>query len=255
MSLIGKNIKKIRTVKKLSQADFSNLFNLARASVGAYEEGRSEPKIETLIQIAHYFSISIDTLLTKELTINELYQFDIFSRTNNERDHDDLEEKTPLVRKESQLEYIVQKDNKDYINNLPSIMIPLPKNKKSRAFINADPLINYHGKGIFIDDIMICNFFDHLKGTFEEGKYYVLVNQDHIACRKFEQCADKKLVFGFPDPELAKEHFQADEILECWELIFNCSGRLQFDGHESLEKRISNLEKQVMNLLNRENLQ
>ncbi|MCZ6899785.1 MAG: transcriptional regulator, partial [Bacteroidetes bacterium] len=34
MSYIGKNIKKIRTIKKLSQAQFAQLFNLARPSVG-----------------------------------------------------------------------------------------------------------------------------------------------------------------------------------------------------------------------------
>ncbi len=72
MSIIGKNIRKIRTVKKLSQAAFAEIFNLARPSVGAYEEERSEPKLETVIQIANYFGISIDSLLTKELTINDL---------------------------------------------------------------------------------------------------------------------------------------------------------------------------------------
>ncbi|MBC8084861.1 MAG: helix-turn-helix transcriptional regulator, partial [Hymenobacter sp.] len=78
MSYVGKNIRKIRTVKKLSQAAFAELFGLARPSVGAYEEGRSEPKMETLIQIAQHFGLSVDLLLTKELTVNELYNFDIF---------------------------------------------------------------------------------------------------------------------------------------------------------------------------------
>ena len=36
MSIIGKNIRKIRTVKKLSQAAFAEIFNLARPSVGVH---------------------------------------------------------------------------------------------------------------------------------------------------------------------------------------------------------------------------
>ena len=63
LSFIGRNIKKIRQVKKISQAEFARLFHLSRPSIGAYEEGRSEPKIETLIQIAKYFKLSIDVLL------------------------------------------------------------------------------------------------------------------------------------------------------------------------------------------------
>ena len=80
LSFVGENIKKIRQVKKLSQADFSKVFNLARASVGAYEEGRSEPKIETLIAIANYFGVSIDELLTKRLTVTEILKFDHVNR-------------------------------------------------------------------------------------------------------------------------------------------------------------------------------
>ena len=59
MSYVGKNIKRIRSVKKLSQADFAKLFNLARPSVGAYEEGRSEPKIQTLLDIAQKFGLNL----------------------------------------------------------------------------------------------------------------------------------------------------------------------------------------------------
>lgn len=76
MSLIGKNIKKIRAVKKLSQTAFADLLSLSRTSVGAYEEERAEPKIDTVILIANHFGISIDSLLSKELTINEVLKFD-----------------------------------------------------------------------------------------------------------------------------------------------------------------------------------
>ena len=76
MSYFGKNVKKIRGVKNLSQTAFSELFNLSRASIGAYEEGRAEAKLDTIIQIANYFSITVDELVNKELTVNDLYHFD-----------------------------------------------------------------------------------------------------------------------------------------------------------------------------------
>ena len=75
MSFFGKNIKKIRGVKGLSQQAFADLFDLKRGTLGAYEEGRSEPKIETIIKIANYFSITIDHMLTAELTVNQLLRF------------------------------------------------------------------------------------------------------------------------------------------------------------------------------------
>ncbi len=75
MSVIGKNIKKIRTTKGLNQTEFGQLFNLTRGSIGSYEEGRAEPKIETLKQIANKFSISLDHIITAELTVNQLSGF------------------------------------------------------------------------------------------------------------------------------------------------------------------------------------
>lgn len=71
----SKNIKKIRSVKGLNQEAFGQLFDLSRATVGAYEEGRALPKIETLIQIANYISVSIDDLLLGNLTVNQIHGF------------------------------------------------------------------------------------------------------------------------------------------------------------------------------------
>ncbi len=73
MSYFGRNIRKIRNAKNISQAQFAQLFNLTRASIGAYEEGRAEAKIDTIIAIAKYFEITTDSLLVKELTLNEIF--------------------------------------------------------------------------------------------------------------------------------------------------------------------------------------
>jgi DNA-binding XRE family transcriptional regulator len=73
--MFGKNLQKIRKVHSLSQQDFAELFDLKRATLGAYEENRSNPKLDTVIKIANHFSIGLEDLLTKELTINDLLHF------------------------------------------------------------------------------------------------------------------------------------------------------------------------------------
>jgi transcriptional regulator with XRE-family HTH domain len=75
MSYFGKNIRKIRIVKKMSQTEFADLFDLKRTALGSYEEGRAEAKIDTVIKIADYFQLTLDQLLRKELTINEIFHF------------------------------------------------------------------------------------------------------------------------------------------------------------------------------------
>ena len=47
MTLIAKNIRWFRKRQQISQTEFASIFGITRASVGAYEEGRAEPKIGT----------------------------------------------------------------------------------------------------------------------------------------------------------------------------------------------------------------
>ncbi len=75
MTKIGSNIKKIRKTKGLTQQSFADLFDISRGNISSYEEDRAEPKIETIIKIANYFSIPLEKLLTKELTVNEILQY------------------------------------------------------------------------------------------------------------------------------------------------------------------------------------
>ena len=88
----GKNIRKIRS---LSQVAFAEIFGLKRSSIGSYEEGRAEPKLEIIIKIANYFNISVDSLVNREITVNELYNFHLPNEFGNDNTHsvDNLEEK------------------------------------------------------------------------------------------------------------------------------------------------------------------
>ena len=91
----GKNIKKIRSIKKLSQQAFAELFGLKRSSIGSYEEERADPKLEIIIKIAKHFNISVDSLVNKEITINELYNFHL----PNEQITDEQLKKNDLAKK------------------------------------------------------------------------------------------------------------------------------------------------------------
>ncbi|MEG0928269.1 helix-turn-helix domain-containing protein [Chryseobacterium sp.] len=72
MTFFGTNIKKIRQVKGLSQKAFADLLDLNRGVISSYEEGRAEPKIETILKVADHFNIDLDKLLTETLQTDQL---------------------------------------------------------------------------------------------------------------------------------------------------------------------------------------
>lgn len=66
MSIIANNLRWIRKKQNISQTEFANVFGITRASVGAYEEGRAEPKLELLMKITKYYQLELSTFIERE---------------------------------------------------------------------------------------------------------------------------------------------------------------------------------------------
>ncbi len=224
MSNIGKNIRKIRTVKKLSQAAFAEIFNLARPSIGAYEEERAEPKVDTIIQIANYFGISIDSLLIKELTINDLYNFNVhlsggvksieYKKTN------DLKIniiKTVLVPTDKQHEYIVHINNRDFISSLPKILIPKYHHKDIRAFEMNNNDMHYNAQGLKLGDFVFGEkLVEPLK--FKTEKVYVIITNEKVIIRKVK--LNKNYLELSPENrDYNNIEVKKLDVIEAWEMM------------------------------------
>ena len=67
MKNIQINIKHLRVLKGFSQERFADELKWTRSIVGSYEEGRSEPRIDRLIDLSNYFDIPIDILVKNDL--------------------------------------------------------------------------------------------------------------------------------------------------------------------------------------------
>ena len=74
MSYLNHNIKFLRKEKGFTQADLAERIGVKRSLIGAYEEHRAEPKIETIQKIAYLFSITLDELINQDLSKGERSQ-------------------------------------------------------------------------------------------------------------------------------------------------------------------------------------
>ena len=186
MSFFGKNIKKIRSVQNLSQQRFSELFDLKRATLGAYEEQRSEPKIDTIIKIANYFSISIDDLLTNELTVNELLKFKANLTTDSTRITKDQFPQIGCVTDELVQAYPDSFENEAYIKGLPKLQLPVPNAEFSRAFVIQNLEMTHLDRGFYPKDIVIGRkvVLKDYK-LLENGSHCIIVTTDALVFRKF----------------------------------------------------------------------
>jgi len=255
MSFIGKNIKKIRTVRKLSQQQFSELFSLSRTSVGAYEEERAEPKVETLIQIAHYFGLSIDVILTKELSVNDLYNIDVLNQ-RLDKAHNIKEPKerkaigtgVPIVSVKKYVEYIVNHKNKDFLANLDRVNVPLDAKGVMRAFEMNGSEMEYHQHGLHHGDILMCTQSTADKIVVDQ--ILVIMTEKQITIRRVELCDKKAIKLVSDDPNYPAVDIDPKDVLEYWHVKGKYSTylnppKLVEEKLLRLEKRLEVLEKKV----------
>ena len=65
-NIFGKKLKELRIEKGLSQRALGEIFNVCNQTISFWENGSREPDLDTLTNIARYFEVTIDSLLTEE---------------------------------------------------------------------------------------------------------------------------------------------------------------------------------------------
>ena len=59
----AEEIKRLRTERKLTQAQMAELLHVSRQTISSWENGRNLPDLEMTVQIARIFGLSLDQLI------------------------------------------------------------------------------------------------------------------------------------------------------------------------------------------------
>ena len=66
---IGTKIIEIRKQKNMTQEDFAKIFHVTRQTVSNWENEKSYPDLQTLVQISNEFNVSLDTMLKENMNM------------------------------------------------------------------------------------------------------------------------------------------------------------------------------------------
>ena len=120
--MINTNLKFCRRELALTQAQMAEKLGIKRSLVGAYEEGRAEPRLATLVNMARLFGITLDQLATTDFSkkkntkiIGSLPAPD----PNTTESDDQPEPPTPAGGKLRVLAFTVDKDQNENIELVP----------------------------------------------------------------------------------------------------------------------------------------
>ena len=234
MKPIQINIKHLRMLKKFSQERFAEELQWTRSIVGSYEEGRSEPPIDRLIDLSNYFNIPIDILVKNDLRLAKSTSFiDIGSKrvlfpiTVNESNEDLIE----IVPAKASAGYLEGYADPEYIEQLQKIKLPFLPTGTHRAFpIKGDSMLPVKD-GSFI----VAKFVEDLSDVKDGRTYIVLTKDDGLVYKRvYNKIKEHNTLLLSSDNKFYNPYEVAiEKVLELWE--FTCCINTQEYNEEELK--------------------
>jgi len=234
MKPIQINIKHLRMLKEFSQERFAEELQWTRSIVGSYEEGRSEPPIDRLIDLSNYFNIPIDILVKNDLRLAKSTSFiDIGSKrvlfpiTVNESNEDIIE----IVPAKASAGYLEGYADPEYIEQLQKIKLPFLPTGTHRAFpIKGDSMLPVKD-GSFI----VAKFVEDLSDVKDGRTYIVLTKDDGLVYKRvYNKIKEHNTLLLSSDNKFYNPYeVDVEKVLELWE--FTCCINTQEYKEEELK--------------------
>lgn len=220
MSYFKCNLKYLRKIKSLTQSDFANKIGISRPIIGSYEEGRAEPKLATLQNISHFFKVSIDDILEKDLSLQKSIAKKKFENNDvrvlpiivNEKQ----EERITIVPVKASAGYLNGFSDPEFIEELPKFYLPFSEFSQGthRAFqIQGESM-----KPIASDSYILAEYLENWS-WIQNGECYVLITKEDgiVYKRVFNHLnVTQSLELKSDNPEYETYFIDGNQLLEVW---------------------------------------
>lgn len=215
MSLINNNIKYLRKEKGWTQQDLADELGVKRPQIGSYEEGRADPRIQTLVKLSDLFNVSVDDLLGKDLSspmVVTKKPTKVLAITVDSQERENIE----LVPQKASAGYTNGYADPEYLQELPRFQLPnLPRNSTYRAFeISGDSMLPLEPATIIIGEYV------ESPESIRNGKTYIIVSEQEgvVYKRVFNYAEEKGVLFMVSDNTVYSPYeIPVESVMEIWE--------------------------------------
>ncbi len=239
--MINTNLKFCRRELALTQAQMAEKLGIKRSLVGAYEEGRAEPRLATLVNMARLFGITLDQLVTTDFSKKKNTKIigSLPPADPNAPDADDTPEPpTPAAGgKLRVLAFTVDKDqnenielvpqkaaagylngyaDREYLEVLPKFRLPmLTQTGTYRAFeIAGDSMLP-----IASGTVIVGRYVEEWASIKDGTPCIVVSSRDGIVFKRIfnKMRSNAMFVLHSDNPNFSPYDISADDVLEIWE--------------------------------------
>lgn len=222
MNFLGANLKYLRKNRNMTQEELANKLGVKRSLIGAYEEGRVEPRLRTLLNACHYFNLTLDALIDTDLSCEQhtdphpdikgkqLRVLPVITDKSTQR------ELCTLVPVKASAGYLKGYGDIDYIENLPKFSLPyneLSEDRTYRVFqISGDSMLPVPD-GAYI----ICEYVLDWHDIKNEACYVLITRDEGVVYKRvINNLKDGELILKPDNPEYTPYTINTGQIIEVW---------------------------------------
>lgn len=215
MVKINDNVRYIRRQLGLTQDQFAQKLGIKRSLVGAYEEGRADPRLDLLQAMAALAGVSVDQIIGTQLESGKAFTVaprgkEVLVVTVDTHAKDNIE----LVPQKAAAGYLNGYSDPEFVKELPHFKLPMLKQGTYRAFeISGDSMLP-----ILPGTIVVGEYVDDLS-ALKNGKTYVLITRQEgiVYKRVFNYLEENGKLFLVSDNrQYAPYQVNGEDVLEAW---------------------------------------
>jgi transcriptional regulator with XRE-family HTH domain len=223
---LNENIRSLRKSLNLTQEEFAARLQIKRSLVGAYEEGRAEPRLELLCKMADLGGIPVEDLLQspefraafkQSIKTPLVKNVEVFNRsTARQVDITPSQGKNniELVPLKAAAGYLNGYADPEFVQELPRFSLPMLNHGTYRAFeISGDSMLPLQS-----GTIVVGEFIGQVT-EIKNGKTYVLVTRSEgvVYKRVFNYIDENGKLFLVSDNrQYAPYQIDAGDVIEIW---------------------------------------
>jgi DNA-binding XRE family transcriptional regulator len=182
MATFAEQLRYYRKQKGITQTQLAEALELNRPVIGAYEEGRAEPKLEVLLRIAAYFDMTVDEFLSEGQVKMDSASVRVLPVVV---DADGME-RIPLVPLRASAGYAHGYGDPSFIEQLPVFDLPFSELKKDRTHrifqIQGDSMLPVPDKAY-----IITSFVEEWSGVRSGERYVIVTANDGLLFKRVEK--------------------------------------------------------------------
>ena len=223
MNYLAQNIKHLRKDKGLTQEQLAHKVGVKRAMVGAYEEGRAEPRLQTIQNLCHYFKVRLDKLIGSDLSVKGAK--DVDAKGEKLRilpivvDNTDEKELGTLVPVKAAAGYLNGYGDVDYIESLPRFSLPFPELPQDRTYrmfqIKGDSMLP-----VLPGAYIICEYVSDWHAIRNEECYVLVTLDEGVVYKRVINNLDKReLLLKSDNTAYDSYSVTTENLIEAWRAI------------------------------------